>query len=182
MIKKYALFVVFKSLRDTTEEESIRSLARKAKVGVATAKRCLDYLLEKDMVKRKIIGNVHQYKLDNSNVLVRQLRKSMSIAEITESGLVKELVETYPAIISITLYGSVAEGTDSISSDIDVLILTHKPIKIEMLKAEKQLKRELSLIKYTHQEWRKKAISDKVFYDKAIIGGIALFGELPVVI
>ena len=49
------------------------------------------------------------------------------------------------------------------------------------LKAEKIMKRELSVIKYSYQDWRKKAESDKPFYDNIIVEGIPLYGETPMV-
>jgi len=182
MIRKYALFRVFEFLRDSSCKESVRSLAKKAKVGVATSKRCLDYLLEKNIVKREIFGRLYQYKFDDENILTRQLKIAMSAAEIEESGLVDELVEMFPQIISIILFGSVANGKDNPDSDIDVLIVSKKEIKIRPLKAEKKLRRELSIVKYLYSDWRKKAKTDKVFYDKVIVGGIPLYGEMPVVI
>jgi predicted nucleotidyltransferase len=181
MIRKYALFKVFEYLRNTSEEESVRSLAKKAEVGVATAKRCLDYLLEKKIVNRKIIGRLYQFRLNEDNILTRQLKITMSVAEINESELVDELIARYPQIISIILFGSVATGTDTPRSDIDILIISQKQIKIKSLNAEQKLKRELVIIKYLHSEWRKKAETDKAFYDRVIVEGMPLYGELPVV-
>jgi len=109
------------------------------------------------------------------------LKISLSIAGITESGLVDELTAAYPQITSITLFGSVAKGTDNPSSDIDILIISRKPIRLKPLAAEKRLERELSVVKYVHPDWRKKAKIDKAFYDGVIIEGMSLYGELPVV-
>ena len=181
MIKKYALFRVFEYLRNTDQKESVRSLSRNAKVGVATAKRCLDYLFEKKIVKRDVIARLYQYKLDESNILTKQLKISMSIAEINESSMIEELTSSYPGVISITLYGSAANGTDNPKSDIDILIISQKDIKVKPLKSEKKLKKELSLIKYTYKEWKNKAESDKPFYDRVISEGIPVYGEIPMV-
>ena len=181
MIRKYALFNVFECLRNSTEKESVRSLARKAKIGVATSKRCFDYLLKECIVKREIIGRLYQYKLNEENILTKQLKIAMSIAEINESKLVGELKAKYPQITSIILFGSVATGTDTSDSDVDILIISQREIKLKPLNAEKKLKRELTVIKYLHSEWRHKSKTDKAFYDKVIVEGIPLYGELPVV-
>lgn len=180
MIRKYALFKVFESLRNSIGKESVRSLAKKAKVSVSTSKRCFDYLLEKDIVRRDVIGKLYQFKLNEENILTRQFKIAFSIAEINDSGLVEELI-TIPQITSITLFGSIALGTDTPNSDIDILIITNKDVKLKPLEAEKKLKKELSIIKYSHSEWRKKAETEKVFYEKIIIDGIPLYGELPVI-
>lgn len=181
MIRRYALFKVFESLVNSGKKESVRSLAKKAKVGVATSKRCFDYLFEKSLVKKEVIGKLYQYNLNEDNILTRYLKIAISIAEINESGLIEELTEKYPQITSIVLFGSTATGTDTPSSDIDILIVSRKNIKIKPLEAEKKIKRELSIVKYLSSEWKKKAETDKAFYDKVITEGIPLYGELPVV-
>ncbi|MFH1916814.1 MAG: nucleotidyltransferase domain-containing protein [Nanoarchaeota archaeon] len=182
MLEKYALFTVFRTLRETDTEESIRSLSRKANVGVATAKRCIDYLYEKNIVKRKIIGNLHQYSLDNESLLTRQLKIAMTSADIVESGLVEEIAKKYPEIHSIVWYGSTAIGTDSPQSDIDIAVIARAPLRLKPLSAETRLKREVSLSSFTLQEWRKKARTDKAYYDAVIIDGICIHGEMPVVV
>jgi len=181
VIRKYALFKVFECVRNTDQEESVRSLARKAEVGVATSKRCLDYLFENKVVKRKVIGRLYQYQLDQENFLTRQLKTTMSLAEIRKSGLIEEILEKQPNVLSIVLYGSVSTGKDTMKSDIDLLIISTNKLKIGLLKSEKTLKRELSIINYSHSEWRKKSLTDKPFYDSVITEGTRLFGEMPVV-
>ena len=180
MIEKYALFKVFKGLRESSQKESVRSLAKKSKVSVASAKRCLDYLFEKKIIKREILGKLHQLAFDNSSILTRQLKIAFSIAEICESSIIEELTNNYQDIFSITLFGSIAQGKDTPNSDIDILIISRKEIKLRPLAGEKNLNRELSIIKYTLSEWRRKSRSDAVFYQRVIIDGISLYGELPV--
>ena len=84
-------------------------------------------------------------------------------------------------IIGVYLVGSYARGEENDDSDIDILIISRKEIKLRPLAGEKNLNRELSIIKYTLSEWRRKSRSDAVFYQRVIIDGISLYGELPVV-
>ena len=178
MIEKYTLFRIVSNLRDG--EYSVRGLSNKAGIGVATSKTYLDYLLSKGIVKRKIVGRSHLYSLDSTSFLARSIKTLISLYELNESGIVKELVTKYP-INSIILYGSVARGEDDSKSDVDILIISHRKIRIS-LKSERKLNRELSLIVYTLPEWKKKAREDKVFYDRVIVDGIPLYGEIPVVL
>lgn len=180
MIEKYALFTVFKSLRDLGTPESVNSLARKAKVGVATSKRCLDYLYAKEIVTRQVFGRMHQYRLSHESVLCSHLKICMSLEELQDSGLVAELRSSIISLTSIVLFGSAAKGTDTAQSDIDLLVISANRTKIPVLKSQKIL-RELSIIHVSSSEWRKKAFEDKVFYEQVVFGGIVLFGELPVV-
>ncbi len=181
MIRKYALFRVFECLRNSREEESIRSTAKKARVGVATAKRVLDYLVERGLVKREILGRLYLHRLDNENVLTRQLKRAFSVAEVIESGLVEELLTVYPHITSVVLFGSVATGTDTSGSDIDVLIISRRTLHIGPLQAEKKLTRELSLLSCSYPKWKGKAENERAFYESVILDGLPLYGELPVV-
>ncbi|MBU0979548.1 MAG: nucleotidyltransferase domain-containing protein [Nanoarchaeota archaeon] len=178
MITKYALFKVFEALRNSSEAESVRSLARKAKVGVATSKRCLDYLLSKRLVEKKVLARLYQYSLNEDNILTRQLKVTMSISELENSGLAGEIREIYPQTLSITLFGSVATGHDNPKSDVDILLITRKEVKMRPLNAEKRLKRELSIVNYSHNGWKK---ADKAFYEGVIVDGLQLFGEVPAV-
>ena len=182
MIYSYALFNVIYYFRNAKYPGSIRSIAKGAKVGVATSKRCCDYLFAHHILSRTIVGRSHLYRLNDENVLGRHIKVSFSIAEIQESGLVEELRALHPSIMSIILFGSSAVGLDTPSSDLDILLITQKKIVVNPPHAERKLSRELSLLNYTLGEWRKIAITDKAFYERVIIGGISLYGELPVVV
>ena len=178
MIEKYTLFKIVSRLRDG--EYSVRGLSDRAGIGVATSKSYLDYLLLKGVVKRKIVGRSHLYSFDTSSFLARSLKTLVSLYELNEAGIVKELVTKYP-INSVILYGSAARGEDDSKSDIDILIISRREIKVS-LKSERKLNREPSFIVYTLPEWKKKAREDKVFYDRVIVDGIPLYGEIPVVL
>ena len=92
MITKYALINIFVFLRNALEKESVRSLARKLKISPSTSKKSLDYLFEKEILKKEVIGNVYQYYLNNENILTRQLKITCSIAELNEVNVVKRLL------------------------------------------------------------------------------------------
>lgn len=178
MIEKYALFRVLRGLLDG--EDSIRGIAEKSGVGVTTSKMCLDYLLSKAMVKRNIIGRSYFYSFNLSNFLARHIKVLLSLYEINDSGIVNELVSEYP-VSSIILYGSVARGEDDARSDIDILVMSRKKTRISSLKAERKLGRELTILTYTLLEWKAKSKEDKVFYDRIIVDGIPLYGDIPIV-
>ncbi|MBI5060919.1 MAG: nucleotidyltransferase domain-containing protein [Candidatus Aenigmarchaeota archaeon] len=178
MIEKFPLLKILNVLRDQ-KEYSIRGIAKKTGIGVATAKTYMDYLSSKKIMKKKVVGRSHFYSFDISNFLAKSIKVTFSLSEINESGIVSELLAKCP-ITSIVLYGSVARGEDDLGSDIDMLIITRKKHKIASLRSEKKLKRELALLSYTMQEWRSKSKEDKVFYDRVIIDGIPLYGEMPV--
>ena len=179
MIDRYAFVKAIKALR--FKELSVRGLSKEAEIGVGTSKACLDYLYKNKLVKKNIIGRSHYYKFDMDSFLSRHLKILLSLGEINDSNMVEEIISNHPNVSSIILYGSVARGDDDEKSDIDILVVSRKETEIRGLKAEKKLSRELTIISYTLNEWRKKFKDDKVFYDRIIIEGIPLYGEMPMV-
>lgn len=180
MLEKFALVKALLALVEAEKEYSMRELAKKARIGIGTAKQYLDWLLSKQIVKRKIIGKTHQYSLNLDNFVTRYIKILISLSEIKEAGIVEEIKNKLP-VISIILYGSVAKGEDEPKSDIDLLVISRKNVRIKPLRSEKNLKKEVTIICYTMAEWRRKAKEDKPFYDKIITEGIPLYGELPIV-
>lgn len=182
MLDKYPLFIVIKTLIKKPAVYSVRELARVANVSPATAMRCLNYLFDHKILLKEIIGKTHQYRLNSTYFLTKEIKILLSLAEISNSGLIEELVEKYQDIISISLYGSVALGIDDPKSDIDILVISKRKIKIAPLTATDKLDRELTILVYTPEQWRKKAKEDKVFYDCVILNAISLYGEKPVIL
>lgn len=182
MIEQYALARVVKSLIARQKERSIREIARDSSVNPTTAQRSLKWLEYKNLAKKKVLGRSHLYELNRENIIARHLKILYSLWEIEESGLIREMRETYPQLTSIILYGSVARGEDTSESDIDLLLISMVKIKNRPLKSEEKLSREATFLSYTTSEWRRKAEKDKPFYDRIIVEGVPLYGEIPLVI
>jgi len=180
MIEKYALIRVIQSIIRKQGEFTLRKAAKIAKVSPSAAKNILDFLLAQGTVEKRIEGRNHLFRIKNT-VLTRQIKILYSLCEINASGLVDELIKKNLDTLNVILYGSVAKGEDDEKSDIDVLIITRKKSRPVMTKSEKKLTRELTLLQYTHQEWKEKAEKDKVFYRNVILHCIPLYGENPVV-
>ena len=134
----------------------------------------------KGIVSLKIIGKTHQYRADLENPLCRQWKILFNLDKIVDSNVVEQTVKKMQAPISILLYGSFAKGTNDEKSDIDLLVISHQKAKIDFSFINK-LGKEANVSLFSLQEWKKKAIEDKVFYENAIYDSIALFGEKPVV-
>ncbi|MEK6874273.1 MAG: nucleotidyltransferase domain-containing protein [Nanoarchaeota archaeon] len=181
MIRSYALFRVFESMSQTKHPESMTVIAKRAGVGLTSAKRVVDYLADYRLVKRTPLGRMILCELDRDNVLVRHLKASLSLGRIHEVGLIEELLKKNPAILSVILFGSVARGTDMPDSDVDIVIISRSNVSFNGLKSEKVLDREVSWMQFTPSQWKVKARDDKAFYDNVVIGGIAIHGEIPVV-
>lgn len=180
MIEKYALLKVITGIIRNEGEFSIHDTARNIKIAPSTAKTSLDFLLGQGVLEKRSLGKNSLFKVKDG-ALTRQIKMLYSIAELDVSGLAKELLSRHPEIVSIIVYGSVAKGEDTNKSDIDILIISRKKIEIKELKSEKMLKRQLSIICHTYNEWKEKSEKEKAFYYNVILNCVPLYGEKPVV-
>ncbi len=131
---------------DPVGEYSVREVARKLNISTSTASIHLKELEKRKLLISRKFKNLLLYKanLDNSNF--RILKISYTLYSLVKSGLIDEINKTYfiPVVI---LYGSAARGMDTLTSDIDLCIIT--PFKDRRMKNvsiyEKALKRDLHL-------------------------------------
>jgi len=63
----------------------------------------------------------------------------------------------------------------------DLLIVGRKTERFNLNKIEKKIERKATILIYTPHEWEEKAKKDKAFYERILVDGIALQGNLPVV-
>ncbi|MFH1544903.1 MAG: nucleotidyltransferase domain-containing protein [archaeon] len=181
MLEKYALIKAIQVLTSSPRTSfSVRGLAKKAALSPGAARISLDYMHKKGIVSLKVIGKTYQYKADLENPLCRQWKTLFNLDKIIDSKLIEQTVKKIPQIISILLYGSFAKGTNDEKSDIDLLVISSQKNKADFDFAKK-LGKEVNISIFSLPEWKKKAITDKVFYENVIYDSIALFGEKPVV-
>lgn len=181
MLEKYALVSAMKTILAAPHTPfSVRGLAKEAGLSPGAAGTALEYLRKKGIVSLKTIGRTYQYKAGLDSPLCRQWKILFNLDKITDSKIVEELVKRIPTIQSVLLYGSFAKGTNDEKSDIDLLVIVRHPTKTD-LGFVNRLKKEANLSVLSLNEWRKKAVQNKVFYENVILDCIVLFGEKPVV-
>jgi len=156
----------------------LREIAKLAKVSSSTAKRFLDFYSEKGFLQKQRKANLALFKANVENTSFRYMKLGYFLLKLQP--LVDHLKEVYPNS-SITLYGSCARGEDDPQSDIDLFILSRKKEKAQLSKFEKQFERKITLLVYDQHEWEEKAKKDRAFYERILIDGIPLQGNLPVV-
>ena len=167
--------------REPYREFHLREAARESKVSPMTAKKQLDRFADEGIVEKSKKANLVLFMANTKNKRFQLMKAADSIEKIGESGLLKALTaELNP--VSIVLFGSTARGQDSKDSDIDLLVISKKKQEIDFEAYERKLKRKINLIIYDSPEWKKKATDDKPFYLRILLDGIALHGELPVVL
>ncbi len=162
------------------EQIHLRELSRKAKISIFSTKKIADDLVNQKILIEKRQGNQRYLKPNMENQFFKQLKIAYSIKKIQDSNILDYLEEKIPAISSITLYGSTAQGKDDKKSDIDMLVIGQKT-KIDTSKYEKKLNKEINLLIMKWSEWRNHAKHDKPFYREILKDGIALLGDIPVI-
>ena len=162
------------------KEIHLRELSRKTNTSTFATKKIIDELVEQKMLVEKKQGNQRLIKPNIDNEFFKQLKIAFSVKKIQDSKIIQYIEEKIPAITSITLYGSTAQGKDDNKSDIDLLVIGQKN-KIDLSKYEKEIGREINLLVMKWSEWRTHAKQDKPFYREIVKDGIALLGDIPVI-
>jgi len=156
----------------------LREIAKLAKVSSSTAKRFLDFYNEKGFLEKQRKANLLLFKADLENPAFKHMKASYFLMK--SRSLADYLREVYPDS-SIVLYGSCARGEDDLQSDIDLLVISRKKEKAELGRFEQHFERKITLLVYEPHEWEEKAKKDRAFYERILIDGIPLQGNLPVV-
>lgn len=181
MFEEYAgqkVLVLF--FRQPFGQFHLRGVAKECLVSPPTAKTQLAKLVREGLVERTRKANLVLFKANTENVRFRLLKTAYSLERLEKSGFLRYLkLQLQP--LSLVLFGSTAKGEDSPESDIDLLIISKSKKELNLAEFEKKLNREIEYSIYNPVEWSKKALADKPFYQRILIEGIALVGELPVV-
>jgi len=164
--------------KEPYREFHLREIAKLAEVSSSTAKRFLDFYTESGLLEKQRKANLTLFKASIENLTFRHIKIGYFLLDLQP--LVSQLHETYPNA-SIVVYGSCARGEDDLQSDIDLLIVSRRKEKVELSIFEKQLGRKITMLVYEPHEWDEKAKEDRAFYERILIDGIALQGNLPVV-
>jgi len=180
MLEQYAIIKAIEKISKYPNRSfSGRELAKAAKLSPAMAAIALSYMKKMNLVTDKQIGRTHQCRANLQNPLMRQWKILFTLEQIEKAGFVNKANEKVKDIHSILLYGSKARGTDDEKSDFDILVIAHRPKKESGFGFE--LQDEINLLIYSPQEWKKKALENKVFYENIIYESVVLYGTRPVI-
>ncbi len=163
----------------------LRALMSATGLGSASAQRELRRLTEAGVLVRVGVGRVTQYRANRSSPIFEELRsmvtKTFGVADVLRDALLPFQEQIARAFI----YGSVAKGTDTGTSDIDVLVLAEEigsaDLYPALISAEQMLGRKISLTVYRPDEFQRKLKSKNHFLATVMAGPIiALMGEADV--
>ena len=147
-------------------------LVRLAKTGRGSLQRELERLSASGLVEMKIIGHQKHYQANNKSIIYQELRgitlKTFGLADVVREALSGHL----DAIRYAFIFGSVAKGTDTSSSDIDVMVIAeglgYSELFEAVVKAEAVLGRKVSPTLYSPAEFLAKKNSDNHFVTRVL--------------
>ncbi len=147
-------------------------IVRWADMGRGTIRRELDRLVSAGLLVSSRIGNQLHYQAnpDNSiyNELLAIVRKTFGIADVIRSALLTVDEQLDLAFI----YGSVAKGEDTASSDIDLLVITdtlgYTDLMSALTDAEKLLGRPINPSIYTMEQIENKLEQKNAFLTRVM--------------
>ncbi|RLF31456.1 MAG: hypothetical protein DRM98_05565 [Thermoplasmata archaeon] len=109
-----------------------REIFEDTKVGVGYGLKCMKLLLLSDLIKMKKVGNQKRYSLNEEhkfypilNEIFSNERKNYPNISFFHRGIIAEKIEKLHNE-TVILFGSIAAGTATPQSDIDILIITKR--------------------------------------------------------
>ena len=131
-----------------------------ANMGKGTIKRELEKMTAAGLLTLKHIGNQNHYQANPVSPIYNELiaisRKTFGLSDVIR----KALIPAQNAIQYAFIYGSIAKGTDTANSDIDLMIvgddLAYTDIMNLLMEAEKELQRPINPNIYSLRDFKEK--------------------------
>ena len=175
------LLVLGLFFEDPYGELHLREVASRAEVSASTAKRFLDEYTRSGLVTRTRKANLRIFRANLEEPAFRLWKASWLL--LKSRPFLRRLAEEY-SDSSLTLFGSCANGTDGPGSDLDLLLITRRsaePQERVLREFSKKVHRNIQMIRFTPEQWERKAKEDRPFYERILIDGLPVIGSLPVV-
>lgn len=148
----------------------LNEIVRLADVGKGTIKRELARMVSAGLLNVTPIGNQNHYQANPACPVYEELqglvRKTFGITDVIRTTLLPLLDKIELAFI----YGSIAKGTDTAESDIDLLIvadeLAYADLMSTLMEAEQSLGRPINPTIYNKEQFRDKRQTGNAFITK----------------
>ncbi len=142
--------------------------------GSGAVQRELKRLASSGLVTVKRIGNQKHYQANPHSPVFEELRSLVKKTVALAEPIRKALAPLVGRIQLAFLYGSVVKGTDTATSDIDILIVADRVTLEEIYSAlalvEADLERKISPTLYTPQEFADRKASNNPFLTRVLSG------------
>ena len=147
-----------------------------AKLGKITSRASLQRELERmtatGLITMKVIGNQKRYQANNNSPIFHEVR-GITLKTFGLSDVLRQALSDYADTIRYAfIFGSVAKGTDTATSDIDVMVIAEELGYSELFevltKTEEVLGRKVSPTLYSPQDFLKKVQGDNHFVTRVL--------------
>jgi predicted nucleotidyltransferase len=160
----------------------VREISRLTGTTAGTMNKELSRLHEAGLLDRERVGNQLRYSANRSHQIYPELagilRKTVGVADV----LIEALAPLANSIELSFIYGSIARGTETAGSDVDLLVVGEPDFGsvIDALRGvEKKLGREANPKLFSQREWTARIKAGDAFVREILDGPkIMLVGEL----
>ena len=147
-------------------------IVRRAESGIGAVHRELATLEAVGLVTAIRVGNQKHYQANRASPIFKELRgivvKTFGVADVLREALVPLAVKIRAAFI----YGSVAKGSDTAASDIDLMVVgdevSYSDLFALATEAERRLGRKVNPTVYTPAELRQKLAAKSAFATRVL--------------
>jgi len=138
--------------------------------GTGAVTRELARLQESGLVSVESIGNQKHYRANRQSPIFEELR-GILLKTVGVTGVIREPLEPHAdGIRAAFVFGSVAKGTDTAQSDIDLMVigdeLNYSDLYSAAEEAGRRLGRKVSPVFLSLRDWRRKASTKGSFVSK----------------
>lgn len=152
------------------------------RTGSGAVQRELGRLLESGLIRQTTLGNQKHYQANRASPVFEELRSLVGKTLGIPTALQNALAALSPDLLFALLYGSIARGSGTSQSDIDLLLvsdtLTLEQVYKALEPAEKHLGRPVSPTLYTLSEFQRRLRDKNPFLTKLLAGEtVTLVGD-----
>jgi predicted nucleotidyltransferase len=157
-------------------------IVRNVRSGTGAVERELSRLQRSGLVSVERIGNQKHFRANHQSPIFAELQ-SIVIKTVALTGPLGKALELHSdRITAAFVYGSVAKGTDTARSDIDLMVigdeLNYSELYTALLNVETALGRKVSPTFLSPKDWRRKASDKGSFISKVnALPKIFVFGS-----
>ena len=148
----------------------LSEIVRNVHSGTGAVERVLSRLQRSGLVSIERIGNQKHYRANRESPIFEELR-SLVIKTVAVAEPIRKSLRPYSDKIKTAfVYGSVAKGTDTASSDIDLMVigdeLNYSELYSASQNAENSLRRKVSPMFLSPADWQRKSSEKGSFLGK----------------
>ena len=160
----------------------LNELLRLTGLGSASLQRELGKLAAAGLVRSEKVGNLRRFQANTESPVYEELA-ALTRKTLGAQPLLQEALEPIKEKLDLAfIYGSIAKGTDTAKSDVDVMVVGNDLLLSEVLKlllpVESQLGRKINPTLFTPAEYKRRRVQKNSFLNRVLAQPvIPLIGE-----